>query len=83
MDELTNVGDITDAASQVEAGMLSRELHQSESEYMKQVQEAIKRIDDGTYGKCIKCGGKIESARLEALPYALICISCKRKEEHV
>jgi DnaK suppressor protein len=37
---------------------------------------AIKRVDEGTYGICTTCGGKIASARLEAMPEAIQCISC-------
>lgn len=45
------------------------------------VDEALKRIDEGTYGFCRVCGRPIESERLEALPYTDICIEDKKKEE--
>ncbi|HEY3318807.1 MAG TPA: TraR/DksA C4-type zinc finger protein [Coriobacteriia bacterium] len=45
------------------------------------VERAIKRIDDGVYGKCVRCGDEIAGARLEAMPTAELCISCKEWEE--
>ncbi|MGH9039852.1 MAG: TraR/DksA family transcriptional regulator [Acidimicrobiia bacterium] len=42
---------------------------------------AIARMDDGTYGVCERCGKRISVARLEALPYAALCIECKSREE--
>lgn len=43
--------------------------------------EALRRIDDGTYGKCHKCDKLINAARLEAVPHARMCIECKSAEE--
>jgi len=42
---------------------------------------ALKRIDEGTYGTCTNCGGEIPAERLEAYPWASLCIDCKRKSE--
>jgi len=38
-------------------------------------------MDAGTYGLCERCGNPIEPARLEALPHALLCLTCKRRDE--
>jgi RNA polymerase-binding protein DksA len=46
-----------------------------------QTTRAIRRIDDGNYGTCERCGNPIEAARLKALPHALLCMDCKRREE--
>lgn len=43
---------------------------------VKDVQQALTRLDDGTYGECEKCGESINAARLEALPSAAFCINC-------
>lgn len=43
---------------------------------LEEVQAALHRIDDGTYGKCVECGGPIAHERLDALPYAARCIQC-------
>jgi len=45
------------------------------------IDEALRRIKDKTYGKCLHCGKAISSARLEAVPHARLCIACKEKDE--
>lgn len=45
------------------------------------IDEALRRIKDGTFGKCQECGGDISTPRLEAVPHARLCIACKEKEE--
>jgi DnaK suppressor protein len=45
------------------------------------IDEALRRIQDKTYGKCQECGQEISQARLEAVPHARLCIACKEKEE--
>ena len=45
------------------------------------VQEAIKRLETGKYGKCLDCRSMIENGRLDAIPYAKLCVSCKGKRE--
>jgi RNA polymerase-binding protein DksA len=45
------------------------------------IDEALRRIQDGSYGKCLKCGKPISSARLQAVPHARMCIECKSAEE--
>lgn len=47
---------------------------------LDEVQSALHRIDAGTYGKCESCGNEIPPERLEAIPAASLCISCKQKE---
>jgi DnaK suppressor protein len=45
---------------------------------LREVERALAKIDEGTYGKCERCGGPIAAERLEAIPWALLCIDCKR-----
>ena len=45
------------------------------------IDEALTRIDEGTFGTCARCGNPIAEERLEAMPYATKCIDCKRLEE--
>lgn len=45
------------------------------------IDEALRRIQEGTYGKCVKCGKPISSSRLQAVPHARMCIECKSAEE--
>jgi RNA polymerase-binding protein DksA len=46
---------------------------------LKDVDRALERIDDGTYGLCERCGKPIDPDRLEARPWALLCMDCKQK----
>lgn len=41
--------------------------------------DALRRIDQGTYGRCERCGEEIDPARLEILPYTTLCVKCKQK----
>ncbi|MDR0705991.1 MAG: TraR/DksA family transcriptional regulator [Planctomycetaceae bacterium] len=49
---------------------------QSESGILDQVDEALVRIKEGTYGTCDSCGGRIPKVRLNFLPYATLCVQC-------
>lgn len=46
---------------------------------LRDVERALAKIDAGTYGPCERCGGPIGPERLEALPWAMLCIDCKQK----
>jgi len=52
-----------------------------EGRYLHHLNEALERIENGTYGKCRTCGGEISKQRLEAVPHATQCIKCKNSEE--
>ncbi len=58
---------------------LNATLLENEEYLANEVQAAIKRLDDGTYGKCEMCGRDISAARLDAIPYARYCIKCADK----
>ena len=65
--------------------MLDREVDESLEENAEQlvheIDVAVARIDAGTYGICARCGQPIPEDRLEAVPYATLCLDCKRIEE--
>ena len=46
------------------------------------IDEALKRVEDGSYGKCLQCGKSIPKTRLKALPQAELCIACKKSKEN-
>jgi RNA polymerase-binding protein DksA len=46
-----------------------------------EIDAALKRIEEGTYGTCVRCRSTIAEERLEAMPYATMCIECKRLDE--
>ncbi|HET9897227.1 MAG TPA: TraR/DksA family transcriptional regulator [Streptosporangiaceae bacterium] len=50
-------------------------------ELLTQTEQAIDRIDAGTYGSCESCGEAIGKARLQAFPRATLCVNCKQREE--
>ena len=52
-----------------------------EQKLLKKIDEAIARIDGGTYGECESCGGQIGAKRLEARPVTTLCIECKTNQE--
>ena len=52
-----------------------------EQKLIKKIDEAISRIDGGTYGVCESCGGEINIKRLEARPVTTLCIECKTAQE--
>ena len=53
----------------------------TEGRYLYHIEQALSRIEDGSYGKCESCTKNIGIERLKALPYARLCIECKEKEE--
>jgi RNA polymerase-binding transcription factor DksA len=56
-------------------------LGENSEHVLSEINGALKRIDDGTYGTCGACGGEIAPARLEAYPWASLCIDDARKAE--
>jgi len=56
-------------------------LAQSESMVLSQIDEALRRIDGGTYGECEDCEKSIPKARLNAIPYAHRCVKCASQSE--
>lgn len=48
---------------------------------LAKISRSLEKITEGTYGICESCGQPIESARLKALPHALLCVNCKTQEE--
>lgn len=50
-----------------------------EGKFLNYLEDALKRIEKGEYGRCLDCGKLIEKERLEAVPHAQLCVSCKLK----
>jgi DnaK suppressor protein len=53
----------------------------SEKDALDQIDGALKRIEDGSYGKCEECGVRIPESRLKAIPYAAQCVRCASQQE--
>ena len=60
---------------------LAFRLASREGRYLHHLNEALERVENGTYGICRSCGGDISKPRLEAVPHATQCIKCKNSEE--
>ncbi len=56
-------------------------LGSQEIKRLQLVDSALARIENGHYGVCMSCGKKIPQERLQAIPYAILCINCKSSEE--
>jgi RNA polymerase-binding protein DksA len=73
--------DIADVASDAIDRKMIEAIGSQELKRLRMIDSALTRIQQGKYGLCIKCGKKIPHERLEAIPYALMCIECKTAEE--
>jgi len=73
--------DIVDRANNSYNRELMFSLSDSERLMLLQVEEAINRMDLGTYGRCPNCGNSIHPLRLEAVPWARFCIDCQELAE--
>ncbi len=72
--------EIDQATTDFEQSMRMR-LRNRETLFIKKIQDALKRIEEGTFGECEDCGEDIEIRRLEARPTATLCVSCKEEQE--
>ena len=72
---------IADDATEVLENTKNHALRQNLQRLLGQVNDALVKFDKGTYGLCGDCGGKIDRARLKALPYATLCIQCQQQRE--
>lgn len=77
----TQVGDIYDLASNERDRELNLLISDRDREKLIQIEEAIKRIDEGTYGTCVECESPIPKERLKIMPFARLCVSCQAEIE--
>jgi DnaK suppressor protein len=75
-------GDSADAAFEHTGEELASQLAELEAKELTQVELALRRIKQGKYGVCDGCSCKIPVARLNALPYSVLCIKCQREAEN-
>ncbi len=68
---------LADDATEVFTRERNLALRDNARELLAQVDAALQRLDDGTYGVCARCGREISTERLEALPSATLCITCQ------
>ena len=81
MDNNTRQGDMADQASGNNEVHIQLKLKQTDAKILKAIEEALLRIDQGVYGVCRDCGEPIAPARLNAIPWTRVCITCKAKQQ--
>lgn len=76
-----DIGDILDSVSEERTRELDLILTDREKRKLAQIDDALDRIEENTYGLCEECGIKIPKARLKVLPFAIFCVECQEKNE--
>jgi RNA polymerase-binding protein DksA len=74
-----HLGDVATATFDRE---MASTLEENSTHVLAEIDAALARISAGTYGTCERCGNPIGEERLEALPWATLCIEDKRRQEH-
>ena len=80
MENNTRQGDMADQASGNNEVHIQLKLKQTDAKILQAIEEALRRIEKGTYGICRDCGEPIAAARLNAIPWTRVCITCKEKQ---
>ena len=78
---VSDIGDILDSVSEERTRELDMILTDREKQKLKQIDDALDRIEESTYGLCEECGVKIPRARLKVVPFAKYCVECKEAIE--
>ena len=81
MDENGNFPDPTDRAAMESDRSFTLRIRDRERKLIAKIEEALRRLEDGSYGVCEECGEKIGAARLKARPVTTLCIDCKSVQE--
>jgi DnaK suppressor protein len=74
-------GDMADQAAGNNEVHIQLKLKQTDAKILQAIDEALHRIEQGTFGVCRDCGEPIAPARLNAIPWTRVCISCKEKQK--
>lgn len=77
------IGDIYDIANNERDRELSLILNDREREKLLEIEDALDRIEEDSYGVCDECGESIAEGRLKILPFAKVCVDCKSKTERM
>ena len=73
---------MADQASDAQEREKAYQMASVEGRLVYHIDEALRRIKDGSYGSCSACGKKVKKPRLEVVPHARLCIECKKAEEN-
>ena len=77
----TEIGDLIDQAGDERDRELSLLLSGRDKEKLAAIDEALEKLEEGTYGICEECGDKIGPGRLKVMPLARLCVNCQSKME--
>ena len=80
MENNTRQGDMADQASGNNEVHIQLKLKQTDAKILQAIEEALERLQKGSYGVCRDCGEPIAEARLNAIPWTRVCIACKEKQ---
>jgi DnaK suppressor protein len=80
--DVDDLPDETDLAASEVSQALAFKLRDRERLLLAKIDQALAKIEDGTFGICEECEEPIETKRLEARPVSTLCIACKEREEH-
>jgi len=75
------IQDLADKAASAYSKELNFSLSDGERNLLMSIEEALNRIDEGTFGKCTNCGNVIGEKRLSAVPWTSFCIDCQELQE--
>ena len=81
LDVNSRQGDLADQASGSNEVHIALKLKQTDAKILQAIDEALLRIEKGTFGICRDCGEPIAEARLNAIPWTRVCITCKEKQK--
>ena len=80
MDNNTRQGDLADQASGNNEVHIAVKLRQTDAKILQAIEEALARIEKGSFGLCRDCGEPIAEPRLNAIPWTRVCRACKEKQ---
>jgi len=80
MENNSRQGDMADQADGNNEVHIQLKLKQTDAKILQAIEEALARLDKGSYGTCRDCGEPISPARLQAIPWTRVCITCKEKQ---
>jgi DnaK suppressor protein len=80
MENNSRQGDMADQADGNNEVHIQLKLKQTDAKILQAIEEALARLDKGTFGTCRDCGEPISPARLNAIPWTRVCITCKEKQ---
>lgn len=81
VDEALRTGDWVDHSSQENDLHVNLALKQTDTKLLRAIEEALQRVDTGTFGICTDCDEPIAHVRLDAVPWTRVCIDCKESQD--